>query len=466
MQFLPVLLAIVGSSAWLAMDAAKRDWTDNGFARNVPSWVVGSLLLWPVVFPLYVLVHRKKAPLLEAARPAPAAAMAAPRPAEAHGPSLDDVEPEVGIDHDPVVEIVSEEPSVGLEPEPEPEPVIALDHEPVVEILHEPVAPLTPPEAKPVVEPEPVVEVEPEPVVEFAPAPAAETAPLAFEPEPDPFVEAEAAASVEPIVAPVTEPEFLAPQPEPFVEPEPEAEPEPAEPVLAISHFDTPADEAPPGLSVDAFKDIKPVAFGGAIMDDPPAPAADPLPPAPEPEPAAAEPVSESAPPDDVELAYPVSSDPVIEIEPEPVAFEPEPVAYEPDPVAYEPDPVAYEPEPVAYEPEPVAAATAVEPAPVDAPPAKKRGFRLPNPELRLPRLGGRGNPKPKAAKSSASRGLKLPSITLPPNLQGPLNDVERKIVLGSVVAIVAAAAFGYTTAPSEDAAAPAPQAAPAAAAR
>jgi hypothetical protein len=151
-----------------------------------------------------------------------------------------------------------------------------------------------------------------------------------------------------------------------------------------------------------------------------------------------------------------VSSEPVIEIEPEPLV--------EPEPVAFEPEPVAYEPDPAAYEPEPVAAATAVEPAPAEAPAAKKRGLRLPNPELRLPRLGGRG--KPKAAKSSASKGLKLPSITLPPNLRGPLSDVERKIVLGSVVAIVAAAAFGYTTAPSEDAAAPAPQAAPAATAR
>ena len=83
---------------------------------------------------------------------------------------------------------------------------------------------------------------------------------------------------------------------------------------------------------------------------------------------------------------------------------------------------------------------------------------------------GERPEAGPHAAKpkreSKAKRGLKLPQITLPDNLQGPLSDLERKIALGSVVAIVAAAAFGYSTAPSDEAAAPAPTPAPAAASR
>src|SRR6185436_624535 len=59
MQVLLVVLAIAGSTAWLAVDASKRDWTDNGFAKNVPTWVIGSLLLWPIVLLLYVFSHRK-----------------------------------------------------------------------------------------------------------------------------------------------------------------------------------------------------------------------------------------------------------------------------------------------------------------------------------------------------------------------------------------------------------------------
>jgi hypothetical protein len=113
-------------------------------------------------------------------------------------------------------------------------------------------------------------------------------------------------------------------------------------------------------------------------------------------------------------LSYPLDDEPVIVDEPAP-SFA----------AAMADTEVAPEPE-VTADPEP-----------------KKRGFRIPNPKLR--------------------GGVKLPQITLPSNLQGPLSDLERKIVLGGVAAIVAAAAFGYSTAPSEDAASPAPTAAPAA---
>jgi outer membrane biosynthesis protein TonB len=151
MQVLLAVLVVAGSTAWLAVDASKRDWTDNGFAKNVPTWVIGSLLLWPIVLGMYVFVHRKKAPLLAKPEAAPAAAMSGPAPSEQYGPSIDEVEQE--------------------EPTPEPEPVVEIEPEPVVEpepVMEisqpEPVVDVVPPE--PVIEPEPVVDVvPPEPVM-------------------------------------------------------------------------------------------------------------------------------------------------------------------------------------------------------------------------------------------------------------------------------------------------------------
>lgn len=270
---------------------------------------------------------------------------------------------------------------------------------------------------------EPVVEVEPQPqetVVETGPAPD-----TVLTPEPDPVVE-------------------LEPEPDPVIELESES-------VLEISHSDLPGEEAPGGLSFDAFKDIKPVAFGGAAVEDE-APAMPEPPPAPEP---AVEPQPEPT----VE----VEPEPVVEVEPEPVV-EPEPIV-EPEP-ALEFEPISHpiEPEPASeLEPEPAMAAAVAEPVAEEAQP-KKRGFRLPNPELKLPSFGKKKSGPP--AKPKAKGGLKLPQITLPPNLQGPLSDLERKIVLGSVVAVVAAGALGYTMAPSDDAGAVAPTPAPAAAGR
>jgi hypothetical protein len=169
--------------------------------------------------------------------------------------------------------------------------------------------------------------------------------------------------------------------------------------------------------------------------------------------------------------------EPTVEIEPEPVVeVHPEPV------VEAEPEPIR-EFEPLTHagvedEAEPAIAAAVAVPEPVvaepvvvaDEPKPKKRGFRLPNPELKLPSFGKKKTASDAAAnakaKAKAKGGLKLPQITLPPNLEGPLTDLERKIALGSVVAIVAAAALGYSTAPADDAAAPAPTPAPAAASR
>jgi hypothetical protein len=57
-----ILLVIFGSTAWLAFDASRRDWRHNSFAKSAAVWVVGSVALWIVVFPLY-LVMRGQAPL-------------------------------------------------------------------------------------------------------------------------------------------------------------------------------------------------------------------------------------------------------------------------------------------------------------------------------------------------------------------------------------------------------------------
>ncbi len=54
-----VTILIIASTAWLAYDASQRDWSDHGFANKTWKWVVGALLLWIVVFPVY-LVQRGK----------------------------------------------------------------------------------------------------------------------------------------------------------------------------------------------------------------------------------------------------------------------------------------------------------------------------------------------------------------------------------------------------------------------
>jgi hypothetical protein len=55
-----IVLVILGTSIWVAFDAGQRDWRSNGFANRPWKWVAGSLLLWIVVFPMY-LVQRNKA---------------------------------------------------------------------------------------------------------------------------------------------------------------------------------------------------------------------------------------------------------------------------------------------------------------------------------------------------------------------------------------------------------------------
>ena len=57
-----ILLMIVATTIWLYYDASQRDWSQSGFAKAPWQWVVGSLLLWIVVFPLYLLQRGKATP--------------------------------------------------------------------------------------------------------------------------------------------------------------------------------------------------------------------------------------------------------------------------------------------------------------------------------------------------------------------------------------------------------------------
>jgi hypothetical protein len=58
-----VVLIVAGTTIWVGFDSAKRDWNEGS---GTLVWVLGSILLWIVVFPLY-LVKRGRAPLKGAA---------------------------------------------------------------------------------------------------------------------------------------------------------------------------------------------------------------------------------------------------------------------------------------------------------------------------------------------------------------------------------------------------------------
>lgn len=57
-----VLLAVIGSGVWVGFDAQTRDFTNHSFAKSTTAWVAGTILLWIVVFPMY-LIARGKVPL-------------------------------------------------------------------------------------------------------------------------------------------------------------------------------------------------------------------------------------------------------------------------------------------------------------------------------------------------------------------------------------------------------------------
>jgi FtsH-binding integral membrane protein len=52
----PVILIIVLlTTLWVGYDAEGRNWSSDGFANRPWKWIVGCLLLWIVVFPLYLM---------------------------------------------------------------------------------------------------------------------------------------------------------------------------------------------------------------------------------------------------------------------------------------------------------------------------------------------------------------------------------------------------------------------------
>jgi hypothetical protein len=57
-----ILLIVIGSTIWVGVDASGRDFSQSGVARSTAGFVLGSLLLWLVVFPLYI-AQRSRVPL-------------------------------------------------------------------------------------------------------------------------------------------------------------------------------------------------------------------------------------------------------------------------------------------------------------------------------------------------------------------------------------------------------------------
>jgi hypothetical protein len=60
--WLIVFLVVVATTVWVAVDASHRDWRGDRFASGTWAWVLGCLLLWIIVFPIY-LVRRGRVPM-------------------------------------------------------------------------------------------------------------------------------------------------------------------------------------------------------------------------------------------------------------------------------------------------------------------------------------------------------------------------------------------------------------------
>jgi hypothetical protein len=56
-----IVLAIVATTIWVGVDASGRDWSGDRFANSPTKWIIGMLLLWIIVFPVY-LARRGRAP--------------------------------------------------------------------------------------------------------------------------------------------------------------------------------------------------------------------------------------------------------------------------------------------------------------------------------------------------------------------------------------------------------------------
>jgi hypothetical protein len=61
MQVLAGLVALA-TAVWVGIDARQRDWTGNRIGNKTWQWIVGALLFWIIVLPLY-LFQRRRVPL-------------------------------------------------------------------------------------------------------------------------------------------------------------------------------------------------------------------------------------------------------------------------------------------------------------------------------------------------------------------------------------------------------------------
>jgi drug/metabolite transporter (DMT)-like permease len=60
---LPIIfLVVLATIIWAGVDASRRDWTNGKYMTNsTAGWVLGMILLWIVVFPVYI-AQRGRAP--------------------------------------------------------------------------------------------------------------------------------------------------------------------------------------------------------------------------------------------------------------------------------------------------------------------------------------------------------------------------------------------------------------------
>jgi len=63
-----VLLVVVATTIWVGFDAQARDFSHNSLGSGTSQWVLGTLLLWLIVFPIY-LVARGRVPLRAGSAP-------------------------------------------------------------------------------------------------------------------------------------------------------------------------------------------------------------------------------------------------------------------------------------------------------------------------------------------------------------------------------------------------------------
>ena len=48
-------LVVLSTSVWVGVDANTRDWSGTPVADKTWKWVLGSLVLWIIVFPVYLM---------------------------------------------------------------------------------------------------------------------------------------------------------------------------------------------------------------------------------------------------------------------------------------------------------------------------------------------------------------------------------------------------------------------------